>query len=114
MFQLAESFAERQVESLIDVATGRAGAGPASPAAIASASSTSVVLQADLNGNGTADTSSAERTELEVRTSSGTRVLYYKIGGQSMKIEESLSATSVLTLLDRNGAAAAMKPAKPN
>jgi hypothetical protein len=102
----AESFAERQVESLVDIATGRAGTGPGSPAALASAAAASVVLQADLNGNGVADTTSAERTELELRTSSGTRVLYYRIGGQAMKVEEKLPATSAFALLAKNGAIA--------
>ena|SRR6185503_3876951 len=102
----ARSFAERQVESLVDVATVRAGAGPASPLALASASASSVVLQADLDGNGIAETTSAERTELELRASSGTRVLFYRIGGQSMRIEEKLPGTSAFVLLAKNGAAA--------
>ena len=99
----AQSFAERQVESLVDVATARAGAGPANPAAVGTASASSVVLQADLDGNGTAETSSAERTELELRASSGTRVLFYRIGGQSMRVEEKLPGSSAFALLAANG-----------
>jgi hypothetical protein len=102
----ARSFAERQVESLVDVATARAGAGPGSPPALASASATSVVLQSDLDGNGVAETTSAERTELELRASSGTRVLFYRIGGQSMRVEEKLPGASAFVLLTMNGATA--------
>ena len=103
----ASLFAERQVEHLIDAATARAGAGPGKPLPVGEASASTVVLHADLNGDGVVDTNSSERTELEVRLSSGTRVLFHQIGRQSMRVEEHLPAPSVFRLLARDGNPAA-------
>ena len=101
----AELFARRQVEQLLDASVARAGAGPASQAPVALASGTSIVLQADLDGNGAVDPNSSERTEIELRAGTGaTRVLFHRIGRQSMRIEERLAQDSAFRVLAASGA----------
>jgi hypothetical protein len=104
----AELFAQRQVEHLLDGITARAGSGPGSPQPVAEASAAALVLHADANGDGVVDPNSSERTELELRAGVGeTRVLFHRIGRQSMRIEERLSDDASFRLLARDGGDAA-------
>lgn len=104
----ASVFAERQVEHLIDVAAARAGAGPSSPPPIADATPEMMTLYADLNGDGTIDTSSSEQTQLELRHASALspRTLFHRIGNQGMTIEDGLQNTAGMTLIGRAGTGA--------
>jgi hypothetical protein len=104
----ASAFGERQVEHLVDVAVARAGAGPSRPAPVANATSEQITLYADLNGDGSVDTSTSEQTQIELRhtSASSPRTLLHRIGNQGMTIEDSLVKTAQIILIGRNGAAA--------
>jgi len=104
----ASAFAERQVEHLVDAAIARAGAGPADVPAVGDATSERIVFQADLDGDGVVDTSSAEQTELELRATSASspRTLLHRLGRQGMTVEDDLPSTSRVSLLGRGGAPA--------
>jgi hypothetical protein len=107
----AELFAERQVEHLIDTAAARAGSGPAT-LPVAEASAETIVLHADLDGDGAIDETSSERSAFELRPAAGradSSTLLYRIGRQGMKIEEGLAGTSTIRLLSRDGG----QPAAP-
>jgi len=95
---------QRQVENLIDVAFGRAGAGPLGPPALHSARFDQVVLDADIDGDGRIDSSSAERTSfLLQRDGHGRTSLLHRIGRQSMTISTSLSPSATFSYTDTDG-----------
>jgi hypothetical protein len=103
----AQLFAERQVEHLLDTAAARAGSGPSGPPAIANASASKVVFFADLDGNGSVDTSSSEKTEIEVRSpTASTRSLFHRLGNQGMTVEDRLPATATIAYVGPGGLAA--------
>jgi hypothetical protein len=103
----AETFRERHLEHLIETAGAYAGSGPGRPAAVAAASALSIVFHADVDGDGAVDSTSAERTELELRAGAGgTRNLFHHVGRQSMKVADGLSADAHFELSGANGAAA--------
>ena len=103
----ASAFGERQVEHLIDIAVARAGTGPSRPAPVSDATTEKITLHADLNGDGTVDSSSSEQTELELRSTSASspRTLLHRLGKQGMTVEDGLPNTAGMTLVGRGGAA---------
>ncbi len=88
----ARLFVERQVEHLVDQATAAAGAGPSRPAALAELDAARIVVEADANGDGIVDPTSAERTAFSVRSGASPSgdALVHEIGRQSMRIAEPL------------------------
>lgn len=108
----ATLFAERQVEHLVDTAAARAGSGPTNPPAIAAATPDKVVFHADMNGDGVVDTSSSEKTEIEVRhPSSSAATLMHRLGNQGMTVEDALPAAARITFIDKHGALASAEHA---
>lgn len=101
-WELAHAMAEqRHVEHLLDTAFARtlaAGGG------IVECSGETVVLEADLDGNGAVDLNSSERTAftVDVRTASR-RALTQQLGRQSMTLNDTLAGDATLRCVDALG-----------
>jgi hypothetical protein len=95
---------ERHREHLLEVAfeRGRAAAG-----SISECSPEGVTILADLDRDGSIDTTSAEKTTFSVAThGGGKRVLSQRIGGQSMTLTDSLEAAAEIRCSDVTGSVA--------
>lgn len=98
-----DTLALRQLEDLVDRAGARAGAGPSPRPPVASATPESVVLVADLDGDGRVDDGSAETTALEIRRDRTSASLRLRLGRQTMTMVAYERASLSLDVLDRRG-----------
>jgi hypothetical protein len=96
-------FSERQLEHLVERAAASAGTGPGRPPPVSLATVEDVVLAADLNGDGTVETDSAETTALEVRRVGREARLRLRLGRQVMTVRTLPDTTARLRGLDRWG-----------
>jgi hypothetical protein len=96
---------ERHVEHLLDSAFART---LAAGGTVSECTGDTVVLEADLDGDGSVDPNSSERTAFSVvvRTASR-RALTQQLGRQSMTLSDSLAGDAALRCLDALGGAAA-------
>lgn len=93
----------RRVEQLLDHAFSQAGAGPSVPPAIALAEPSRVVVHADLDGDGSIDTRSSERTEFALRRDGTTQRLVHLIGRQSITVVRDLAVSARIDYRDADG-----------
>jgi hypothetical protein len=103
----AEAVARRQVEHLVLEAFARAGRGPSSPGPLALARADELVVVADLDGDGSIDARSTERTAFLIRRDADGRPrLLHRIGRQSMTISTPLRTGATFAYLTARGARA--------
>lgn len=77
---------QRHIEHLVETALARA---EAAGGRLTTCEETGLTVEADLDGNGTVDTTSAEQTAFVVQTrSDGSKALVQRLGRQSMTITE--------------------------
>lgn len=101
---LAEDlFRVRQLEHLVDRATLLAGAGPTRPPPLASLTSDTAVLAADLDGDGTVDPNSSETSAVEVRPDGADARVRLRLGRQTMTVLEAEDSEATLAAFDRRG-----------
>lgn len=81
-----ELLQRRQLEQLVERASGLAGTGPGLPPPVAGADDENMVFAADLDGSGRVDGSSAETTALEVRRDGSTSRVRVRMGRQAMTV----------------------------
>jgi hypothetical protein len=95
---------ERQLEQLASRAFVRAGEGPRRPSPLAVAHRDELVLTADLDGDGTVDPHTAERTSFLIRRDTDGRAkLLHRIGRQSMTVSQPLSRDAAFVYLAADG-----------
>lgn len=100
-----EALEERHREHLLEATFRRARE---TGGTVAACSTTEITLDADLDGNGSIDASSAERTAFVIAArSGGKRALSQRIGGQSMTLTDTLSASAEIVCRDAFGVATA-------
>ncbi len=98
-----EMFAERQLEHLVDRASLAAGSGPLRPPALTSLDASNAVFGADLDGNGTVDSSGSETSALEVRRSGNEARIRVRVGKQTMTVLVLPETEATIEGLDREG-----------
>jgi hypothetical protein len=105
-WELAHRMAEeRHVEHLIDTSFART---LAAGGAVVECTEHTVALEADLDGDGTVDRSSAERTAFSVVDRAETRrALTQQLGQQSMTLNDTLTSAAKIRCMDARGFAAA-------
>lgn len=103
----ADGAGRRQVEHLVLEAFARAGRGPSSPHPLAVARADELVLTTDLDGDGSVDGRTAERTALLIRADrDGRSRLLHRIGRQSMTVSAPLEAGAAFVYLTAGGSRA--------
>ena len=105
-WEMAHEMAEqRHVEHLIDAAFART---LAAGGQVVECTGSTLVLEADLDGNGAVDPNSSERTAFSVvvRTASR-RALTQQLGRQSMTLNDTLPGSAALRCIDAVGSPAA-------
>ena len=97
-YRLAET---RQVEHLLETTLARASA---AGGRVTSCGADELVFEADLDGNGTVDTDSSERTAFVLSNRSGARrALSQRLGRQSITVVDTLAAGARMSCLDLSG-----------
>jgi len=101
-WRLAYGLAEtRQIEHLLETTLARASA---AAGRVTSCTADEVVFEADLDGDGTVDTTSSERTAFVISTrSGGQRALSQRLGRQSITLVDTLGSTAHVRCFDRSG-----------
>ncbi len=92
----AEMLAWRQIEHLIDTAVDRAGLGPSRPTPLADFGPDQLVIQSDLDGNGSVNPRSAETTTIALRVGKSGTALVHKVGRQAMRLISDMGPESRL------------------
>ena len=102
-WRLAYSLSEgRQVEHLLETTLARTLAAAGS---VTSCTEDDIVFEGDLDGNGTVDTHSSERTAFVLSARpGGRRALSQRLGQQSITIADTLVGSARVHCFDRNGA----------
>ena len=93
----------RHVEHLLSTSISRAGRGFEGASALTIATSTVLVLRADLNGDGRIDDRSAETSSFELERGSGATRLLHRMGRQSMTLARGLPEDAAFVLLTDHG-----------
>lgn len=97
-YRLAET---RQIEHLLETTLARASA---AGGRVTACGADQVVFEADLDGNGTVDVDSSERTAFVLSNrSGGRRALSQRLGRQSITVVDTLSGTARMNCFDRSG-----------
>lgn len=101
-WRLAYAIAEtRQIEHLLETTLAR---GTAAAGRVTSCTADEVVFEADLDRNGSVDTSSSERTAFVLSSrSGGHRALSQRLGRQSITLVDTLASNARLRCFDAHG-----------
>jgi hypothetical protein len=101
-WRLAYAISEtRQIEHLLEATLARASA---AGGRVAACSADELVFEADLDGNGSVDSSSSERTAFVLSNrSGGRRALSQRLGRQSITVVDSLTSTARVRCVDQHG-----------